>query len=104
MEINRTNDILFKWIFGNEERKDLLLSFINAVLTDGAEEDVIADIKLIDREIDPKAYGDKESRLDILGKTVDGITVNIEVQTSNQQDIEKDIYRGKNFVGFHQIP
>lgn len=47
MVLNRTNDVLFKWIFGNVERKDLLLNFINAVLTDGAEEDIIADIKLI---------------------------------------------------------
>ena len=89
MEINRTNDVLFKWIFGKEERKDLLLSFINAVLTNGAEEDVIADIELIDREIDPQAYGDKESRLDILGRTIEGKVVNLEVQTNNEQDMEK---------------
>nr|WP_243131660.1 Rpn family recombination-promoting nuclease/putative transposase [Desulfallas thermosapovorans] len=30
--INRTNDYLFKRIFGSEEGKDALMSFLNAVL------------------------------------------------------------------------
>lgn len=89
MVINRTNDYAFKWIFGNKDRKDLLLSFINAVLTDGGEEDIIKDIELIDREIDPAFYLDKASRLDILGETMDGQKINLEVQTSNDGDIDQ---------------
>lgn len=89
MAINRTNDFLFKWIFGNQERKDLLLSFINSVLTDGGDEDIITDIELIDRELDPAFYADKASRVDILGETVDGQRINIEVQTSDDGDIDQ---------------
>lgn len=89
MAINRTNDYAFKWIFGNQERKDLLLSFINSVLTDGGEEDIIKDIELIDRELDPVFYADKASRVDILGETADGQRINVEVQTSDDGDIDK---------------
>ena len=31
--LNRLNDYFFKWLFGKEERKDVLLSFVNAVLS-----------------------------------------------------------------------
>lgn len=89
MAINRMNDYAFKWIFGNRERKELLLSFINSVLTDGKDEDVIKDIELIDRELDPSYLKDKASRLDILGITVDNVKVNIEVQTSDDGDIDR---------------
>ena len=89
MVLNRMNDYVFKWIFGNRDRKDLLLSFINSVLTDGGEEDIIRDIELIDRELDPAFYLDKASRLDILGETMDGQKINLEVQTSNDGDIDQ---------------
>lgn len=89
MAINRVNDFAFKWIFGNQERKDLLLSFINSVLADGKDEDIIKDIELIDRELDPEFYADKASRLDILGETLDGQKINLEVQTTNDGDIDQ---------------
>lgn len=89
MALNRTNDYLFKWIFGNQERKDILLSFINSVLTEGKEIDVIKDIELIDRELDPAFYEDKSSRLDILGETMEGVKINIEIQTSDDGDIDQ---------------
>lgn len=89
MALNRTNDFLFKWIFGSQERKDLLLSFINSVLTEGKEIDIIKDIELIDRELDPEYYLDKSSRLDLLGETMDGVKIAIEVQTSDDGDIDR---------------
>ena len=45
-EINRTNDALFKWIFGNAKQKTILLEFINAVLTEGDEENIIPSLTL----------------------------------------------------------
>ena len=89
MAINRVNDYVFKWIFGNRDRKDLLLSFINAVLTDGKDEDIIKDIELIDRDLDPVFYADKASRLDILGETMDGQKINLEVQTTDDGNIDQ---------------
>ncbi len=90
MRTNRMNDLLFKHVFGRPERKDVLLSLVNAVLNDGADKpDVIKDLELTDRELDPKNSSEKGYRLDILGKAADGTIVNIEVQTTNKRDIYK---------------
>ena len=41
MALNRLNDYLFKWTFGREEHKSMLLDFVNAVLTNGSDENII---------------------------------------------------------------
>lgn len=101
MSLNRTNDYLFKFIFGKNERKEALLDFVNAVLTDGGEENVIVDIELLDRELDPEHCKDKASRLDIRAKTRSGTLINIEVQTTDESDIDKRslFYWGKLYCG-----
>ncbi|BBB90227.1 Rpn family recombination-promoting nuclease/putative transposase [Methylomusa anaerophila] len=87
-DLNRLNDYLFKWVFGREEHKDILLNFLNSVLSvNGSEE--LTDITLAERELDPAHLQDKLSRLDILGKASDGSFVNIEVQIVNERDIDK---------------
>lgn len=86
--LNRINDYLFKWIFGREENKEILLSFLNSVLSPEGQDELI-DIALAERELDPEHITDKMSRLDILGKGNDGSIINIEVQIANQQDIDK---------------
>lgn len=86
--INRMNDYVFKRIFGSEGNKDILIHFLNSVLkTQSGQE--IADIELLDRELDPTFLGNKYSRLDILGRTAAGTLVNIELQIVNQYNIEK---------------
>ncbi len=89
MQVNRLNDYLFKNIFGNPERKEILLSFLNSVLSDGDETDVITEVELADREVDPKYIADKLYRVDIRAKTSDGTIVDIEVQTSDEKNIDK---------------
>lgn len=86
--INRTNDYAFKRIFGTEEGKEALLGFLNAVLKlpPGRE---LADLELLDRELDPEYLLDKAARLDILAKTASGTLINIEVQIANRFDIDK---------------
>jgi len=86
--INRTNDYAFKRIFGSEEGKEALLGFLNAVLKlpPGRE---LADLELIDRELDPEYLLDKAARLDVLAKTAAGTLVNIEVQIANRFDIDR---------------
>lgn len=86
--LNRINDYLFKWVFGREEHKEILLSFLNSVLSPEGQ-DELADITLAERELDPEHIIDKMSRLDILGKANDGSIINIEVQIANQSDIDK---------------
>ncbi len=88
MYLNRTNDVLFKYLFGRPERKTALLSFVNSVLS-GGDQDIICDLELVDRELNAKHLDDKAYQLDILGKTPDGTIFEIEVQTSNKYDIDK---------------
>ncbi|WP_064774410.1 Rpn family recombination-promoting nuclease/putative transposase [Neomoorella mulderi] len=86
--INRINDYAFKRIFGSEEGKEALLSFLNAVLKlpPGRE---LTDVELLDREIDPKYLLDRGARLDVLARTKEGTLINIEVQVANQYNIDK---------------
>ncbi len=87
--INRINDYLFKWVFGREENKDILLSFVNSVLSgeDNDGQDELVDIMLADRELDPEHITDQSARLDILGKANDGSILNIEVQIADLHNI-----------------
>lgn len=86
--VNRMNDYVFKRIFGSEENKDILLNFLNAVLKSRSGQELTG-IELLDREIDADFLGDKYARLDILGRTVTGTIINIEIQIVNQYNIEK---------------
>lgn len=86
--INRTNDYLFKRIFGSEEGKDALIGFLNAVLKPPPGQELTS-VELLDRELDPKYLLDKAARLDILTKTATGTLVNIEVQVVNKYNIDK---------------
>lgn len=85
---NRINDYLFKWIFGREENKDILLSLLNSILVPAGQGE-LSDISLIGRELDQEHNMGKLSRLDILGKGSDGSVINIEVQIINEKDIDK---------------
>ncbi len=86
--VNRTNDYVFKRIFGSEEGKEALLGFLNAVfkLPPGKG---LTDVKLLDREIDPEYLLDRAARLDVLAKAADGSLINVEVQIANRFDIDK---------------
>jgi len=86
--INRTNDYVFKRIFGSEEGKEALVGFLNAVLKlpPGRE---LTDLELLDREIDPEYLLDRAARLDVLAKAADGSLINVEVQIANRFDIDK---------------
>lgn len=86
--INRTNDRVFKTIFGNKAHKSITLSLINSIFEfEGTEQ--ISDIEFLDRQFDPQYDCAKSSILDIRGKTKDGVKLNIEMQVIN----EKNFYR-----------
>jgi predicted transposase/invertase (TIGR01784 family) len=99
--INRTNDYAFKRIFGSEEGKEVLISFLNAVLKPPSGQELV-DLELIDREMDPAYILEKGARLDVLARTSDGTLINIEIQVANQYNINKrtlfywaSLYRGQ---------
>ena len=86
--INRTNDYAFKRIFGSEEGKEALISFLNAVFKLPPEREITA-VDLLDREIDPAFLLDRGARLDVLARTGAGTLINIEIQVANQYNIDK---------------
>ena len=85
-QINPRVDLAFKKIFGSIENKDLLISFINSVVS---KEDQVVDIELLN-PYNPKNFsGDTLSVLDIKAKDTEGNFYNIEVQISNEADYDK---------------
>jgi predicted transposase/invertase (TIGR01784 family) len=77
--IDVRTDFAFKKVFGSEESKDILISFLNAVLDDS-----IVDLTIINPYQIPLVEGLKETYVDIKAKLENGTTVLIEMQACNQ--------------------
>ena len=85
---NPMNDVLFKFIFGKEERQKVTIKFLNDVL--GREgEDAIKDIQFRNNEIIPLNEEDKLTRLDIYCVTDKGEQIDVEVQIVNKKNMEQ---------------
>ena len=79
-------DIAFKKIFGVDENKDLLISLINAVVS---EEDQVSKVTLLN-PYNPKNFlKDKLSVVDIKAEGQTGKRYNIEIQVANEGDYDK---------------
>ena len=91
-DFNALNDLLFKFVFGHEERKEVTLSFINATLQlEGVH--AFVDLHFADRALEPEEAEGKTSVLDLLCITNDGTQVNIEVQVQNRQNMaQRSLY------------
>ena len=91
-DFNALNDLLFKFVFGHEERKAVTLSFINATLQlEGVH--AFVDLHFADRALEPEEAEGKTSVLDLLCITNDGTQVNIEVQVQNRQNMaQRSLY------------
>ncbi|MFM7602111.1 MAG: Rpn family recombination-promoting nuclease/putative transposase [Pseudanabaena sp.] len=91
--INPKIDFAFKKIFGSEDSKDILISFLNALIYE--EKPVIQDLEILNPYLAPKIRGVKDTYLDIKAKIkdVDGSdrTVIIEMQVLNVEGFEKRI-------------
>ncbi len=88
MEIDPRNDFAFHWVFGRPERKNILLSFLNAVFKLPPEKR-LTDITLVDTNLTKEVLQEKDSRLDVRAKTMTGEQINIEIQLINEHNIEK---------------
>ena len=83
-----TNDLLFKFVFGREERKNITLQLINDILgRDG--DDAFVDLQFRNTEFSPEKQSDKLGRLDIFGILNDGSRIDIEMQVINRRNMEK---------------
>ena len=91
-DFNALNDLLFKFVFGHEERKAVTLSFINATLQLEGE-NAFVDLHFADRALEPEEAEGKTSVLDLLCVTNDETQVNIEVQVQNRQNMaQRSLY------------
>jgi predicted transposase/invertase (TIGR01784 family) len=92
--INPKIDFAFKKIFGSEDSKDILISFLNALIYEA--QPVIHDLEILDPYLAPKIRGVKDTYLDIKAKITDTETgeqrtVIIEMQVLNIEGFEKRI-------------
>mgnify|MGYP006335442331 CR=1 FL=1 len=87
--INPKTDFAFKKIFGSDESKDILISFLNAILYEA--EPVIEDLEILDPYLAPKIKGVKDTYLDVKAKITGDKTVIIEMQVLNVESFEKRI-------------
>lgn len=84
--INPRVDFAFKKLFGSEENKDLLISLINAIVS---EEDRVAEIELKNPYNLADYQAGKISILDIKAKSEKGRWYNVEMQISEDYNFDK---------------
>ncbi len=87
--IDVRTDFAFKKVFGSEESKEILISFLNAILNFG--KNPIVDLTIINPYQMPLVEGLKETYVDIKAKLENGTTVIIEMQAYNQGGFGKRI-------------
>ena len=87
--INPKTDFAFKRIFGSSESKNILKSFLNALIYEGKP--VIEDLEIIDPALGAKIAGLKDTYLDVKAKINQGKTVIIEMQVLNVSAFAKRV-------------
>ena len=71
-------DFVFKYIFGNEQHKDLLIALLSDVL--GVPEEEFAEIEIMNSELLKQFKEDKKGILDVRVKTKVGAQIDVEIQ------------------------
>jgi len=87
--INPKTDFAFKKIFGSEQSKDILISFLNAIIYNGNPK--IQDLEILNPYLAPRIRGVKDTYLDVRAKISGDKTVIIEMQVLNVEGFEKRI-------------
>jgi predicted transposase/invertase (TIGR01784 family) len=87
--INPKTDFAFKKIFGSSESKDILISFLNALVYNS--ELMIQDLEIIDPYLAPKVTGLKDTYLDVKAQLNTGEIVIIEMQVINVEAFTKRV-------------
>ena len=94
------NDFIFKKLFGEKDDEVILLSFLNAILSKTYTEPLTEIIIIENKELTKEMIEDKTGRIDVRAKTKNGEQINIEVQLTDQYNMEKRtlFYWGKLFL------
>ena len=97
--VNPRNDVAFKKIFGNEEHKEILISFLNAVL-DLTGEKEIQEIELLNPYQAPRLETMKYTLLDVRAKDKRGVTFIVEMKVPHVEGFWKRFtyYTSKAYV------
>jgi len=82
-------DYAFKKVFGSKENKDILISFLNAIIDFGDKK--IEDLEIIDPYNIPMLKGMKDTYVDVKAKLSDKSKVIIEMQVLPHEGFEKRI-------------
>ena len=92
------NDVAFRKIFGNEKKKVILISFLNAVLGLNGH-DRIKDVTLLNPFQLPRIRGEKASIIDVKAIDNKGATFIIEMQVAEPEGLEQRIlyYTSKDY-------
>ena len=95
--LNPKIDMVFKRIFGVDENKDLLISLINATVS---EEDKVSQVTIKNPYTLKRFKKDKQSVLDIRAESASGRLYDIEIQVADEQDYDKRalFYWGKMYT------
>jgi len=93
------NDVAFRKIFGNEKKKVILISFLNAVL-DLYNDARIIEVSLVDPFQLPRIRGEKASIIDVRVKDMKGRSFIIEMQVAEKEGFAKRIqyYISKDYA------
>ncbi len=87
--INPKTDFAFKKIFGSDQSKPILMSFLNALLYQ--EKPIIEDLEILNPYLAPKIAGMKDTYVDVRARLKGGRSVIIEMQVLNVEGFEKRI-------------
>ncbi len=87
--INPKTDYAFKRIFGSNQSKEILISFLNAILYQ--EKDVIKDLEILNPYSPGASFGLKDTYLDVKAKLDNNTTVLIEMQVLNKYAFDKRV-------------
>jgi predicted transposase/invertase (TIGR01784 family) len=94
------NDVAFRKIFGNEHKKVILISFLNAVL--GLEgQDRVREVTLLNPFQLPRIVGEKSSIIDVKATDEKGATFIVEMQVAEPAGFDKRVlyYTCKDYAG-----
>ena len=93
------NDFLFKRLFGSEKNKDLLISFINSILSLKGDESV-QDVTYLKTNQDPEIRYKKQSAVDVLCTDQRGTQFIIEMQVAKFTGFEEraQYYAAKAYI------
>ena len=93
------NDVAFKKIFGTEKNKDILIHFLNDVIT-FKEEGPIEEVTFLKTSQDPEIAAQKTSIVDILCKDEKGNSYIVEMQVAKERGFEKraQYYASKAYI------